>query len=64
MHRPLNHKRDTLEGQHVLLDRAYIAVEEETFEHLYKLLDPPPEPTEGLRQLMRVKTPWAERNCP
>lgn len=47
------------EAEHVLLDRALIAVGEETFEHLSQLLDAPPEPTEGLRKLMQVKAPWA-----
>ena len=46
------------EAEHVLLDRALIAVGEETFEHLCQLLDAPPEPTEGLRKLMQVKAPW------
>ena len=47
------------EAEHVLLDRAYIAVGEETFDLLCQLLDAPPEPSEGLRKLMRVKAPWA-----
>ena len=47
------------EAEHVLLDRAYIAVGEETFANLCQLLDAPPEPSEGLRKLMRVKAPWA-----
>lgn len=46
------------EAEHVLLDRALIAVGEETFEHLCQLLDAPPEQTEGLRKLMQVKAPW------
>lgn len=47
------------EAEHVLLDRAYIAVGEETFANLCQLLDCPPEPSEGLRRLMQVKAPWA-----
>jgi uncharacterized protein (DUF1778 family) len=47
------------EAEHVLLDRAYIAVSEETFENFCQMLDSPPEPSEGLRKLMRVKAPWA-----
>jgi uncharacterized protein (DUF1778 family) len=47
------------EAEHVLLDRAYIAVGEETFDRLCQLLDAPPEPNEGLRKLMRLKAPWA-----
>jgi uncharacterized protein (DUF1778 family) len=47
------------EAEHVLLDRVYIAVGEETFANLCQLLDSPPEPSEGLRKLIRMKAPWA-----
>ena len=47
------------EAEHVLLDRAYITVGEETFANLCQLLDSPPEPSEGLRKLMQVKATWA-----
>ena len=47
------------EAEHVLLDRAYITVGEETFANLCQLLDAPPQPAEGLRKLMQVKAPWA-----
>lgn len=48
-----------IDPQHVLLDQAYIAVGEETFANFCQMLDSPPEPSEGLRKLMRVKAPWA-----
>ena len=47
------------EAEHVLLDQAYIAVGEETFANFCQMLDSPPEPSEGLVKLMRVKAPWA-----
>jgi uncharacterized protein (DUF1778 family) len=47
------------EAEHVLLDQAYIAVGEETFANFCQMLDSPPEPSEGLLKLMRVKAPWA-----
>ena len=47
------------EAEHVLLDRACIAVGEDRFDRLCQLLDAPPEPSEGLRKLMCVKAPWA-----
>lgn len=47
------------EAEHVLLDRAYITVSEETFTNFCQILDSPPEPSEGLRKLMQLETPWA-----
>jgi uncharacterized protein (DUF1778 family) len=47
------------EADRVLLDQAYIAVSEETFANFCQILDSPPEPSEGLLKLMRVKAPWA-----
>lgn len=46
------------EAEHVLLDRAYIAVGEVTFANFCQMLDSPPASAEGLRKLMQV-APWA-----
>jgi uncharacterized protein (DUF1778 family) len=47
------------EAENVLLDRAYIAVGEETFTNFCQMLDNPPSPSEGLLKLMKKKAPWA-----
>lgn len=46
------------EAENVLLDQAYIAVNEDTFQTLCQLLDNPPAPSPGLRKLMAAKAPW------
>ena len=45
-------------AQTVLLDRAYFALDAETFRKFADLLDAPPEPNAGLERLFALKAPW------
>jgi uncharacterized protein (DUF1778 family) len=47
------------EAENVLLDRAYIAVSDETFDNFCQMLDQPPQPSPGLLKLMQIKAPWS-----
>ena len=45
-------------AQAVLLDQAFFKLDAERFRQFAELLDAPPAPNEGLRQLMAVPLPW------
>lgn len=46
------------EAEHVLLDRTHFQLDNEAFSRFEDLLDNPPTPSQGLRDLLLCKTPW------
>jgi uncharacterized protein (DUF1778 family) len=46
------------QAEDVLLDQVFFPLSSPAFAAFQALLDNPPEPTDGLRQLMRTKAPW------
>ncbi|SHO67553.1 Uncharacterized conserved protein, DUF1778 family [Pseudoxanthobacter soli DSM 19599] len=48
-----------LAAEHALLDRAFVRVDHETFEHFLSVLDRPPS-GEGYERLMRAPKPWKD----
>ncbi len=45
-------------AQAVLLDQVFFKLDAERFRQFTALLDAPPRPNEGLKNLMAVKAPW------
>ena len=46
------------EAENVLLSRAFFRLDPEAFDRCNALLDAPPAPSEGLRDLMNRQAPW------
>ncbi|WP_298136958.1 DUF1778 domain-containing protein [Acidiferrobacter sp.] len=47
-------------AQAVLLDQVFFSLDVERFRQFTALLDAPPGPNTGLKQLMAVKAPWGK----
>ena len=45
-------------AEDLLLDQVFFSLDGAAFDQFRNWLDNPPEPTEGLRRLMRTKAPW------
>ncbi len=47
-------------AEEVMLDQAFFAVSDDTFEKLQSLIDQPLPATDKLRRLLKTKPPWDE----